>query len=141
MFKFICKRTIREHQDTKMEMIGGLVSLNSDIRPELSNTRILAAISWAAFCASRTGETWPRQPMKWLLWKNHKNHLFPYKIDEKADLFSLFKNYYDYRIMLNVNANSISPVPVLERYHPSLDSFYSLSFPFVWVSLLDSRAE
>ena len=45
MFKFICKRTIREHQDTKMEMIGGLVYLNSDIRPELSNTRILAAIS------------------------------------------------------------------------------------------------
>ena len=49
MFKFICKRTIREHQDTKMEMIGGLVYLNSDIRLELSNTRILAAISWAAF--------------------------------------------------------------------------------------------
>ena len=45
----------------------------------------------------------------------------------KADLFSLFMDYYDYRIMLNVNAYSNSPVPVLERYHPSLDSLNSLS--------------
>jgi len=49
----------------------------------------------------------------------------------KADLFSLFMDYYDYRIMLNVNAYSNSPVPVLERYHPSLDSLNSLSYPII----------